>query len=143
MEKIQKKLKTLHIIELSFAVFYVAIGKLFEILGDRGLALVSMSVVMMAFTIVLFIFARQHIYWKTKPLLTVFSIYYKSTVYVLILFAMMNFAGKDILWGVAMISMIVYAILAYFNGKQAGQILNAYLYGSFASLALSAMFMNV
>ncbi|GHV37469.1 hypothetical protein FACS1894178_9240 [Bacteroidia bacterium] len=143
MEKTQKKLKTLDIIELSSAILYIVIGKLFEILGHKGFALISMGVVMMAFTILLLIFARQHIYWKTKPLLTVFSIYYKSLSYVVVIFAMMRFPGKEILWCVAMVSMIVYAILAYFNGKRAGQILNAYLYASLASLAVSAMFMNV
>jgi hypothetical protein len=140
MEQTQKKLKTLDIIELSFAIFFVAIGKLLEALRHQGFALISMIVVMMVFTILLVIFVRQHIYWKTKPLLTVFSIYYKSTAYVSVLFAMMKFSGNDVLTVVAMASMITYGILSYFNGKQSGQILNAYLYATLISMARIAIF---
>lgn len=125
MEQTQKKLKTLDIIELSSAIFYVAIGKLLEVLGHKGFALISMTVVMMAFTILLIIFAKQHIYWKTKPLLTVFSIYCKTMAYVSILFSMMKFSGNNILCIAAMSFMIIYCILSYFNNKQSGQILNA------------------
>ena len=140
MESTQKNLKTLDIIELSFAIFYAAIGKLLEVLGHKGFALIFMSILMVSFLSLLIIFARQHIYWKTKPLLTVFSMYCKLTVYVSMIFTMMKFQGVDIVWIVAMVSLIAYGILSYFNGKQSGQILNAYLYTVLISVANAAIF---
>lgn len=130
-----KKIGLLEKIELIAAFICICTMSLvYSFLGER-VSLPIMLVLMIAVTVLLIIFARQHVYWQDKPLLTVFSIYYKSVAYVTIFFTMGHFAATDIITGFAIVTMALYIVLAYFNGKKYDQMLNAYLYLNLITIA--------
>ena len=128
MEKTKNKFGILEKIELISALVYIIAGGLLNTFVGLGVSLLTMSILMLVFTVLLIVFFRQHTYGQDKPLLTALSIYYKSVAYVTIIFTMSNLPGKDTVTVVAIASMLIYGILAYFNGKKYYQMLNAYLY---------------
>jgi len=130
-----KKIGLLEKIELSFALICICTGIfLFRLFGE-SISLLILFILMITITILLIVFARLHIYWQDKPLLTILSIYYKSAAYVTIIFTMCDFSGKDIVRLATIISMLLYMLFSYFNEKRYYQMLNAYLYLNFIILA--------
>lgn len=123
-----RKIGILGTIELMSALICIYTGTL--ICGYLGTSISSliMCVLMAIIPILLIIFARQHVYWHDKPLLTVLSIYYKSVAYVTIIFVLINLPGKDFIKVSTYIIILLYIVLSYFNGKKYYQMLNAYLY---------------
>jgi predicted membrane protein len=123
-------------VELVFAFIYFITGKTVDKMLGKGIAALSMALVLTIFTIFLIIYFRQHTYGQDKPLLTALSIYYKSLAYVVVLFYICNFSGKDTTMLVAMISLILYGVLSYIHGKKYNEMLNAYLYFLFITNAM-------
>ena len=143
MNEQTKRFGRLEKMELISAIVYLSVGKVLHTFVGTGIATLTLCILMCVFTILLLVFMKYHVYRYDKPLLTVFSIYYKSLVYVVVIFSMTNFPGNDILTGTAMISTLIYMLLSYINGKQYYQILNAYLYLSMASVARVGLFLHV
>jgi len=134
-----KKLKTkegiLDWIELTSALVFLTVGKiLFTFAGD-SIAILVLTVLMLAFVILLIVFFRQHIYGNEKPLLTVLSIYYKSLTYLMIIICYGNLPGKYHMAVVLFISLVIYSVLHYVYGKRNNQNLNPYCYFLLGSLA--------
>ena len=123
-----KKIGVLEKIELISALICICTGTLVGGFLGVSISLLVLFVLMAIVTVLLIVFARKHVYWQDKPLLTVLSIYYKSVVYVDIIFIMGDFPGTDIIRIATMASILLYIVLSYFNGKKYYQMLNAYLY---------------
>ena len=128
MEENRKKFGILGKMELISAIGYLCTGLVLPTFVGGGIVSLTLCLWMVIFTILLIIFMKHHVYRKDKPLLTALSIYYKSLVYVLIIFNISGYQGTMYILGIAMVSIIIYMILSYINGKQYSQMLNAYLY---------------
>ena len=141
MKENREKLGILEKMELISAIIYLITGKILHAFAGRGISTLILGILMIIFTVLLVIFIKHHFYYRqNKPLLTILSIYYKSLVYVVIIFTVSNYPGKDALTIVAWVSTLVYMILAYINGKQNSEILNAYMYLSMVCIAGAALF---
>jgi len=121
----------LETIELISALIYLSSGLLLATFVSTARAGVTMGLLMIVFIVLLFVFMKHHVYKQDKILMTLFSIYYKSEIYSVILLFICNFipeSAKDFLFvGTAVITLI-YIILSYVFGRQYYQILNAFLY---------------
>jgi hypothetical protein len=140
IQKLTPKTVNLYKIELIYASIYLLAGKILDTFVGKGITVLSMSFLTTILTILLIIFFRQHAYGQEKPMLAVLSIYYKSAVYVAIIFIIGNFHGKDSILVVAGIALIVYGILSYIFGKKYNEILSAYLYFQLIVLAKFGLF---
>jgi CDP-diglyceride synthetase len=121
--------KILKRIELISILVYIAVGILFKIFSGVPLTLLLLTLLTFTFLTLMIVFRKHHIYIKEKPLMTAFSIYYKTLVYIVIMFNFCDLhSGRNLLVFTAMISAIIYSIFAYFFGKKYNEILNAYLY---------------
>jgi len=130
-------------IELISAILYLVTGKLLYTFVGKGISTMTLILWMFVFTILLIVFAKRHVYRQDKPLLTALSVYYKSLAYVVIIFTMCNWQGKDTLSVVMIVSIVVYMVLSYINRKQYDQMLNAYLYLCMGSIARLSLFLQV
>ena len=138
MEKMTKTLNKIELVAASIIIF--AGGLLYEF-ASKGISLLVISLLMFAFTILLIVFRKHHVYYmQNKPLLTAISIYYKSFAYLSFIFSMCHFAGERTMSGFAMLFMTIYMGLAYFNRKQYSEMLNAYLYIVIVSFARVSLF---
>jgi len=140
IQKLTLKKVNLNKIELIYASIYLLAGKILDIFVGKGITILSMFFLMTIFTILLIIFFRQHAYGQEKPILTTLSLFYKSAVYVVIIYIIGGFHGKDSITLVTLIALITYGILSYIFGKKYNEILSAYLYLQLFVLARFGLF---
>jgi len=136
MIKSTSRFGILETVELISAIVYLITGKLLCTFVSSGYALLALSILMLIFTVLLFVLMKHHVYRYDKPLLTALSIYYKNMIYMTVIFNMCYLPGKMTISAIAMASIVLYMVLAYFNGKQYYQMLNAYLYLSMGSIGV-------
>ena len=128
MKKNTKKFGILETIELISIFIYIVAGMTLTTFMGVGIAGITLFLLMLAFTVLLIVFRKRHVYAQEKPLMMAFSIYYKSLTYVVIMFNFCDFSGQNILTAVGLGAMIIYMVLSYIFGKKYYQMLNAYLY---------------
>ena len=98
---------------------------------------------MCVFTTLLIVFRKHQVYYQNKLPMAVFSIYYKSLIYTVVIFTLCNFPGKDAISIAAMGSIVIYMVLAYINEKQYYQMLNAFLYFNMLAIARLHLFWQI
>jgi len=126
--QITKNKTSLNKLELIYATIYIFSGMMISKLMGVGISIIVMTILLAFFTVLLIIFFRQHTYGQDKPLLTTLSIYYKTVVYLVIMFTMCNLPGRIYFSAAVLFSTVIYAALAYIFGKKYDEVLNAYLY---------------
>ena len=143
MQKTTNRFGILETIELIFVFVYLITGKLLYTFVTKEIVGLVLIVLTSVFIVLLLIFMKYHSYRREKPLLTAFSIYYKSLIYIVVIFTACNYPGKDFFTVMAMVSIVLYMVLSYINGKQYYQMLNAYLYLQIACFARLHLFFHV
>jgi len=124
-------------IELIYSSIYVVVGLLLRnIFGGGGIFALIMTFLMLVYMALLLIYVKDHVYWESKRLLTVLSLFYKNFAYVTVIFITCGYPFEDGILGITLGLGILYMVLSYFNGKQYGQMLNAYLYLCLASISM-------
>jgi len=140
-EKTKAKEGLIDKVELIYSSLYFLVGLMLQkIFGAGGIFTIIMTFSMIVYMILLIIYAKDHVYWDSKRLLTVLSIFYKNFAYLTVIFVICNYPFKDIFMGITLGLIILYIILSYFNGKRYGQMLNAYLYLTLVSISLAIFY---
>ena len=98
----------------------------------------AMDICFLLFAPVILVFivknTKEHVYWKDKKLLAAYSVYLKMIAYTSFVFALSKYPSYEIMGIMSIALCTIYMFLAYFNKRQYGQMLEAFLYMLLAAL---------
>ena len=125
---------SLHLIELIFGVVYLITNIILARYQKFGILSMFSSLMIIAFAVLMIIFRKRHVYFKLKPAMFFFSLYYKLFALGALIFIFANYTMKDVISIVLVAICILYMIFAYIVKKQYNEMFNAYVYWQIVTL---------